>query len=675
MSDAERILETFREEAAEVVDELAQLVGALRAARDATAWSEAISAARRLAHNLKGAAASVGNEEVEGLCHELEDALATLDQGRFDAEGAELLERLIGAIDEQSSRRQEAAALEAQLARATPAAPPEATLRIPTARLDQLIRQVGDLLTTHARMVDRVACLRELSQELSQVVSRPESRMTQVEVLAANLTALVQRDQRELLDFGYLTQEVGEAVRQARMVPLATEAPGWRRLARDTATAVGKKIDLAIHVGNLEIDKSLLEGLRDPLFHLIRNAIDHGIETPEERQQRGKPGAGRVEIRAEMRGPRMLLELSDDGRGLDPLTIAASAMQKGLIDGAQRERMSDEETLALLFQPGFSTAASVSRVSGRGVGLDVVRRQVTALGGEIQLPGRPRLGGATFELLLPITVLSTRQLLVRAGEGLYALSMENVLRVVSVDRSAVTSVDGNPIVLLEGAAPLRLLRLTSLLGGRVTEAGEHLKVLVASSGGREIGLEVQDVLGEGDYLTRSLPWNVEEIAGVGGAVVLADGSIALVLDVGDLIEAAQAAPEKGAAPRPEAAARVPRILVVDDSLSSRTLARNMLAAAGYEVSVCQDGMRAWEALQHGSFDLLVSDIKMPGMNGLELTRKIRHHGRLATLPIILVTSLGASEQVAQGAEAGADEYLVKGRFDQTGLLEAVGRHI
>jgi two-component system chemotaxis sensor kinase CheA len=666
MSEAERILETFREEAAEVADELTQIVGVLRRAGDAAEWSEAVSSARRLAHNLKGAAASVGNEEVETLCHELEDVLAALDREGFDAEGAELLERLIATIERQSSQTQEPAA---------PVAQSEATLRIPAARLDQLIRQVGDLLTTHARMVDRVARLRELSSELNELVSRPEGQKASLEVLAANLAALVQRDQRELLDFGYLTQEVSESVRQARMVPLSAEAPGWRRLARDTAAAVGKKIDLAIRVGNLEIDKSLLEGLRDPLFHLIRNAIDHGIETPGERQQRGKPGAGRVEIRAEMRGPRMLLELSDDGRGLDPAAISAAATEKGLIDGSQSERMSEADVLALLFEPGFSTAASVSRVSGRGVGLDVVRRQVIALGGEIQLPGRPRLGGATFELLLPITVLSTRQLLVRAGEGLYALSMECVQRIVSVDRSAVTSVDGNPIVVLEGATPLRLFRLTGLLDERAAETSERLKVLVAGSGGREIGLEVQDVLGEGDHLTRPLPWNVEEVAGVGGAVVLADGSIALVLDVGDLIDGAQAAPEKGPVPKPEPATRLPRILVVDDSLSSRTLARNMLAAAGYQVSVCQDGTSAWDALQHGSFDLLVSDIKMPGIDGLELTRKVRRHERLATLPVVLVTSLGAPEQVAQGAEAGADEYLVKGQFDQSGLLEAVGRHI
>jgi two-component system chemotaxis sensor kinase CheA len=671
MRDAEKILQAFREEANEIADELSQLVASLRSGDDAEARTEVLSDARRITHNLKGAAASVGHAAVEGLCHEIEDELAKLGSGAIDDQVQEALEALVAAVEEQAS-----AGFESRLDDHFVAGPEgniDTIVKVSAQRLDELMSQVGELLVTHSRLAARTGTLLELHRQLDALVSQAGSLPRGFDGLARSLEHLAQKDRRDLLDFEHLTEEMGDVVRGVRMVPLATLAPSWRRLARDTAVATGKRVDLAVSVGSLEIDKSLLDAVRDPLLHLVRNAIDHGIEEPERRQEIGKPAHGRVEIRAEMRGSMVGLEVSDDGGGIDVSRIADAALERGLIDESQRKRLEPEDTLTLLLRPGFSTASSVSRISGRGVGLDAVREQVASVGGTLRIVEQARLGGATFEILVPATVLSTRQLLVRTGEGLYAVPMERVNRAVTVIRSEVKTADGVPVVLVDGGEPLRFANLSAVVGERGSSLGEQIKVLVISNGGREIGLGVEEIVGEGEYVTKPLPWNVERTVAVNGAIILADGSLALVLDVAGLMLDALTGQPPSAVADSDYTRKPVRILVVDDSLSSRTLARNMLAAAGYEVSVRAEGLSAWDALEQGGFDLLVSDIKMPGIDGLELTRRIRRHSRLAHMPIILVTGLGSPDQVAQGAEAGADEYLVKGQFDQSALLEAVSR--
>ncbi|MCP4660967.1 MAG: response regulator [bacterium] len=681
MDQVEHLLAVFREEAAETTDELAQRIESLRSHRGEES-AEAVADAARAAHNLKGAALSVGHEELGELCHAFEDALGPLHELQAPPDEA-LLDSLLDSITTMQRLAAECPLPEVLAERCgaseavdagADGGESEVRIKVNARRLDRLMSHTGELLVSHAGMIARNQRLKALRQEVRDLAAEGEPSRQDLDALDRRFETLLRSERRELLDFGHLAQEMSEAMKRVRMMPLKGLAPSWRRVVRESAQELGKRVDLTVKVGELELDKFLLDNLRDPLVHLLRNAVDHGIESAEERDAQGKPKHGRIRIRAEMVGSRVRLEVSDDGRGLDPGKIAEFAVRQGLIDEQQRARLDDGEILSLLFRTGFSTATAVTQISGRGVGLDVVREQVEKVGGTVHLPAVPALGGTSFELRVPISLLSISGLLVRARHEVYAIPIDYIDRTLRVDREAVRRVDGAPVVMMDSSEPLRIHWLVTLMGERSPEVPEQLTVLVVSRGTRHLGLVVDEVIGERELVTKPLPWNLEKVPGLSGATILADGSVALSLDVSAIFDAAVECSEPVLRPAAPAPGRAPaRILVADDSLASRTLERNMLAAAGYDVSVCVNGEEAWDRLQRERFDLLVSDIRMPRLDGFELTRRIRASDAIEHLPVVLVTGLDEPEDIARGAEVGADEYIIKGELDQGRLLEAVSR--
>lgn len=682
MDQVENLLAVFREEAAETTDELAQRIESLRSRRGEE-YAKAVTDAARAVHNLKGAALSVGQEELAELCHQFEDELAPLRELEPPPDDS-LLDSLLDSITAMQRLAAECP-IPPQLAeirgaddgaKSTPTRrdEPEIRIKVHARRLDRLMSHTGELLVAHARMIARNERLKTLRQELADLTSEAEPSRRALKELDRRFEALLRRERREVLDFGHLAQEMSEAMKRVRMMPLHGLAPSWRRVVRESAQEAGKRVDLSVEVGELELDKFLLDHLRDPLLHLLRNAVDHGIESVEDREALGKPSHGRIRIRAEMLGSRVRLEVSDDGRGLDPGKIAEFALRQGLIDEEQRARLDEGEILSLLFRTGFSTATVVTHLSGRGVGLDVVREQVERIGGTVHIPPMPGLGGTSFELRVPISLLSITGLLVRARQEVYAIPIDHVERTLRIDRKAMRRVDGSPVVMADSSEPLRIHWLLTLMGDRSPDFPDQLTVLVVSYGARHLGLVVDEVIGEREFVTKPLPWNLEKVPGLNGATILADGSVALSLDVAAVFDAALESSEPILRPAPPAPLRAPaRILVADDSLASRTLERNLLAAAGYDVAVCVNGEEAWRRLQRERFDLVVSDIRMPRLDGFELTRRIRASDAFEHLPVVLVTGQDEPEDITRGAEVGADEYLIKGELDQGRLLEAVSR--
>jgi two-component system, chemotaxis family, sensor kinase CheA len=312
-------------------------------------------------------------------------------------------------------------------------------------------------------------------------------------------------------------------------------------------------------------------------------------------------------------------------------------------------------------------------VSGRGVGLDVVRRRLLELGGQARI-APPTLGGTTFRLEVPATVVSTKGLLVRTHKASYILPTAFVSRTLRVTSSEVQRVDGGLAVHDQHGEPLRLRWLATLMGESREADTAKITIVVVSDGASRRGIVVEEIVAEVESVTKRLPWNVPQAHGVAGAMVLPSGEVAVVLDVPRLVATnagVEVSQDNAMQIAPTPARR--RVLVVDDSLTSRTLERNILTAAGYEVEVAVDGELAWQVLQDSTFALVVSDVEMPKINGLELTRRIRGHAKLKNTPVILVTSLDKPNDLAQGAAAGANEYVVKGRFDQRTLLDAVAR--
>ncbi|MBI5549423.1 MAG: response regulator, partial [Deltaproteobacteria bacterium] len=551
----------------------------------------------------------------------------------------------------------------------------QATVRVEASRLDRLMDYSGELLVTHARFASRGEGLRGVHLALQRRLPEVDPQVRAwLSAVVRDLERIVDAERRELEAFGRLTRDLGEAMKQVRMLPLAGLAPSWRQLVRESAQQLGRKAELVVEVGDIELDKYVLDRIREPLIHLLRNSVAHGLEPAAERAAQGKAETGRVVLHATLQGAHVRLEVSDDGRGLDARTIGECAVRKGLVERERLAQMPPAEVVGLIFQEGFSTAAEAGRVSGRGVGLSVVRSHVAGLGGEVQVVPRSRTGGAGFELVVPVSAVSRRGLLVRAGASIYALPIEHVQRTVRVSPDALEQVDGEPVVRAAGAEPLRLRWLAQLMGRAIEKGRQGVKVVVLERGAARLGLAVDEVLREDEYVIKRLPANLVGVVAVDGAVILADGALAVAVNVPELFQAAGTrsarAPEAAA---PSSRAPGKRILVVDDMLTIRALHRSILEAEGHLVTLAADGEEAWAALQRERFDLVVSDVQMPRLDGCALTARIRADDRLRDLPVVLVTARGRPEEVSAGGKAGANEYLIKGQYESGKLLAAVRR--
>lgn len=680
------LVAVFREEGAEILDRLADALSRIPQTGSPDELRAVAYECMRHAHNLKGASASVGLGDFSRKAHALEDGIGRIAKAEAEAQPSPgLLAGLIAATDDL---RRELRDLDAPAARAAPAfpggaprdagaepartapapAPAAASVRVSAERLDRVMGHAEELLSIQSRERSLLDSLRGVvdraAQEGNPSLSRAlEDHLRSAEAQSAGLERLV--------------HDLGGALRELRMIPVSSVAPAWQRAVRDAARAVGRSVRLDVALGDLEIDKTVLDLIQDPVIHLLRNAVDHGVEGVEERARRGKPPAGRIEITGEIHGPSLVLSVCDDGRGLDVEALRAAAGARARAAGAPAAALGDEEVIDLIFAPGFSTRSEVSAISGRGVGLDAVREAMAALGGQVRVSPHGRLGGAGFELEVPLSVLSARGLIVEAGGTVVAIPIEAVERTLEVASSAVVDLDGVRVARLGDGEPLPVASLGEALGRGRAAPSKALKLVVIERGGRRLGLAVDGVRGESEFVTRRLPWNLRAVRGVSGAIVQPDGSVALFLDVAGTMEGAgRCAGDRAAGERPGGPDRGrSRILVVDDSLTARTLHRNTLLAAGYEVSTASDGAEALRMLENEPYAMLVSDVEMPVLDGIELTRRVRANEKLRDLPVILVTSRSRPTDVERGTAAGADEYIVKGTLDQQKLLDAVARRL
>ncbi|MFY0582008.1 hybrid sensor histidine kinase/response regulator [Cystobacter fuscus] len=421
---------------------------------------------------------------------------------------------------------------------------------------------------------------------------------------------------------------------------------------------------LEVHGGALELDRSLLQGLREPLLHLMRNAVAHGVETPAERLEAGKPQEGVVTLTARLRGGRVQVVVEDDGRGLDLGAIREKARARGL------PVLDDAGDARLIFMPGLSTTEAVTSVSGRGVGMDVVRSQVEALRGNVDVsfvPGQ----GTRFVLDVPLTLSTLRVLLVLVSGQTFAVAGESVERLLRLDPGDVRRVEGRQL----WAGPEALLPLSTLaqvLGLPAGTPRPHPSALLLSAGEVHAVLGVDEVVAEQEVLIRGLGPRIRRARHVSGMAVLPDGRLAPLLNAPSLVRAAEGRTAAvGLFPVAAAPTARRRVLLADDSMTTRALEQSILEAAGYEVLACSDGQEAWERLQAEGADALVSDVEMPRMDGFTLTEAVRGSPRFGRLPVVLVTARSSDEDKTRGLQVGASAYLVKSAFDQSHLLETL----
>jgi two-component system chemotaxis sensor kinase CheA len=519
---------------------------------------------------------------------------------------------------------------------------------------------------------------RELSILLrftEQAEERVQATFRQVEAIAARL-------RQDVAQLGVVTQGIADEVLAVRLLPVATVFVPFERMVRDLAQAQAKEIRLQLEGSETEIDRKILEQLRDPLLHMVRNAVDHGIESPDERRARGKPRTGTIRLEATHRGGAIEIQVADDGAGLDPARLRESAVARGLLSREQATALTAQAAIDLIFEPGFSTSSTVTETSGRGVGMDVVREHLERLNGRISTASSPG-AGTSFTLQVPLTLATTRAILVEQGGQLFAIPTSMVERnhrvrerdLVSIEGKQTVAIEGHPVPIVELADVLEQPRATTEGPG----AAQWRPFFVLRQDGRRVAVLADQLIGEQEIVVKPLGWPLRRVRNVGGAAMLGSGQTIAILNTSDMLKTAMQI--AGASERPgtlaaRAPQRAPRqryVLVVDDSLPARTVQRSILEVAGYGTAVATDGAEALKVLHSQPIDLVISDVEMPTLDGFALTAEIRRDEKLRQIPVVLVTSLGAREHRERGVSVGADAYIVKGDFDQGQLLDTVGR--
>ena len=595
----------------------------------------------------------------------------------------------------------------------SPAAFKIETIRVEPQKLDALMTLAGEMAVTTTRLARALAVIPDLTalweewgreatagrtlpdslpdgarDSLREQRTRFQERETgRLERMGQLLGLLERRSDAGITRMGLVSDALDEAIRNMRLLPISTIFNLFPRLVRDLSREQEKEVQFVVEGGAITADKHLLEEMKDPLMHMLRNAVDHGIEPPDERERHGKPRTATLTLRAYQTATNVVIEIADDGRGLDETAIRSAALHKRLRSPAEIAALSPEEVQMLIFAPGFSTTPLITNVSGRGVGLDVVRTNIERLKGTISVesvPGR----GCTFRLQAPITLATTRVLLVQVARRSYALPLEAVQETSLVSPQAVFSIEGRPTIRLD-SRPISTARLADLLAlpststaspaGKENQApgspeGSLLPCVLLAVGAERLGLFVDALLDEQEVILKPFGGLLQRVRNVFGATILNTGEICMVLNPQDLIESAKKGRSVRGEVRPsEEAARKKLLLLAEDSITTRTQEKRILESAGYEVVTAVDGADAFTKLGTRPFDAVISDVEMPNMDGLTLAARIRQDAKYKELPIILVTSLASAEDRQRGIEVGANAYITKSTFEQTVLLEALRR--
>ncbi|MBP2291731.1 hybrid sensor histidine kinase/response regulator [Azospirillum rugosum] len=494
--------------------------------------------------------------------------------------------------------------------------------------------------------------------------------------LGAALDAAHRSHDRHLWSLRRWSGGLQEEVKQLRMLPAESQFSGLGRMIREMSRAQGKEVEVDIRGLETQADRVVLQRLKDPVLHLARNAVTHGVETPRERVAAGKPAAATVVFEASVTGSRLVLRVEDDGRGLNAAAVARRAVDRGLLTEEEAAAAAPDQLLGLIFEPGFSTADRTTELAGRGMGLAIVRQEATRLQGTVTLTDRPG-GGTVATVAVPLSLLSQRLVFVAVEDDILALPGGDVARVMRLPADQLLTDLTTPTVRLE-EEDVPVASLAGLLGYDAPPmpaagTGAVLALAVVRAGGRRLALLVDELLTTRDAVVTAAEEVGIDAARFLGTVLLDDGSPALVLNPAGL------APQAGAALPPLARAEdAPRrrhhILVVDDSITTRTLEKSILEAHGYRVTLCVDGREALETLSElEDVDLIISDVEMPRMDGFALLRAVKGNPLTADLPVILVTSRASDEDRERGLDLGADAYIVKTRFDQNELLAGIRR--
>lgn len=738
-----RLRATFRVEAEEHVQSIAAgLIALEKTGMPAAQRAAFIETVFRAAHSLKGAARAVNLGDIESICQSLEDSFASWKRNAavptpFALDAAHRALTTMSDLLAQSEtpgsappdkgsaprpsseapRSPSLATMAPRPSQATlpesPRRAPDATVRIAVDKLDARLLDAEETIMAKLIAVRHVNELRELGARiaawrnewrpleaearalrqgavaendrthaatLARVAEFLDRNAAHVAALEEKVTALTRGAAQDSHVIGRMVDDLLEESKQLLLLPFSTIAGSFAKFVRDLSREQGKEAELNVRGGEIEIDKRILEEMKDPLIHLLRNAIDHGIEPPAVRVQCGKPAGAAITLAASrVDGNKVELCVSDDGAGIDAAAVKKSAIRQGLLNADEADSLDAAAARALVFEADVSTSPMITRLSGRGLGLAIVRETAARLGGVVAVESDAG-AGTRFRISLPLKLSTFRGIVIAAGGRTFVLPTASVERVARIKSDEVQAVEGRETIAMAGRV-LALVRLSEVLelpaAAPFAESGAALLVVVLGTGEQQVAFVVDEVGNEQEILVKPLLKPLTRVRNISGATVLASGQVAPILNVADLLKSARRAGRvrrAPAAPVPEES-RARTILVAEDSITSRMLLKNILEAAGYRVRTAVDGIDAVTLLRTEAFDLLVSDVEMPRLNGFDLTATIRGDKRLAELPVVLVTALETREDRERGIDVGANAYVVKSSFDQSDLLDTVRRLI
>ncbi|MBD1868928.1 Hpt domain-containing protein [Cyanobacteria bacterium FACHB-471] len=692
----------------------------------------------REAHSLKGDSRSVGVDPVETLIHQIEEVLGGFKHKRIaltvevsdrlyqglDAIGKLVHEAVTGQINQVDTAQvlnnlietsptpdtQVLAPETVTLTQTPTQAPTPAeqtllslsseinelyridTIRVPTRDLDALMTQAEELTVTKTSIGQIAAVIEEMSnlwrdwrsssrnQGLSSKAS--SKSIAYQEQLEKTINSLRISAQESSTRLDKISGELREKIRTLRLLPLSTVFQTLPRTIRDLAKQQSKDVELIIEGGDTTADKSILEEIKDSLLHLVRNAIDHGIETPSERQAQGKPTTAKIWLKGYQTDNKIVIEVADDGRGLDLEKIKQTALKRGLYDSEELAAMSQSQIHSLIFVPGFSTRSFITEISGRGIGLDVVRNNIERLKGEIQIESNPGQG-CTFRIQLNTTLTTIDTVLLDVQGLIHALPIEYLETTLLISESQISTTEdkatiswnGQDIPVADLSEMLKLWESHAYTPPITTNRRKsNLQQCVLLKVGEErAGFFINRLFDAQEIVIKPQSQVLKRVRHVAGATILPTGEVCTILNAPDLIKSLKEQNTPVLALKPKTVRRKPTILLVEDSVPVRTQEKRLLERAGYEVVIAVDGLDGYNKLQTRSFDAVLSDVEMPNMDGLSLTAKIRQQQEYKNLPIILVTTLDSDADKKRGADAGADAYVIKGKFNQDVLLEILER--
>lgn len=507
--------------------------------------------------------------------------------------------------------------------------------------------------------------------------------LNHIKLMENKLNTLYRLISTENQTIGRMVDDLVNDIKKVLMLPFSFLLESFPKLVRNLSRESGKEVNLKIQGGEIEIDKRILDELKDPFIHIIRNSIDHGIEMPQERIKRNKNSYGTIKIDIiKIDNNKIGINISDDGKGVNLQKVKEAIVKNKIISKEEVVKINNKKLLSLIFQSGVSTSSIVTNVSGRGLGLAIVRDKVDKLGGSVSIESTS-IKGTSLKIILPVTIASFRGVLVKAGDQTFAIPTTNVERVLKINRNEIKTVENRETIPYEGHS-LSFIRLADVLQlsspPNNKKNAQFLPVMILRSKENIIAFGIDEILNEQESLFSSLGKQLSKIKNISGSIVLGSGKIIPVLEVAGLINSVREVSIAGK-PSPALAKEMitevkkKSILVVEDSITARMLLKNIVESGGYRAITAVDGLQAYEILKKETIDLVISDIDMPVMDGFELTSKIRNDKTLSKMPILLVTALESPSDRERGMDVGADAYIVKSSFDQSNLLEVVERFI